>query len=118
VRLDGSDVDEVEAWVAEKCGAHGAIERVAVPRLECNWDPGWGFVTFASEEAAEAARASLDGTPGPVDGCNLFVEYEEIREAADGAADGAAAGGAADGAAADGAAAAPASHAEGMKVNF
>ena len=79
-------MDEVEAWVAEKCGAHGAIERVAVPRLECNWDPGWGFVTFASEEAAEAARASLDGTPGPVDGCNLFVEYEEIREmAADGA---------------------------------
>ena len=76
---------------------------------ECNWDPGWGFVTFASEEAAEAARASLDGTPGPVDGCNLFVEYEEIREAADGAADGAAA---------DGAAAAAASHAEGMKVNF
>ena len=107
VRLDGSDVDEVEAWVAEKCGAHGAIERVAVPRLECNWDPGWGFVTFASEEAAEAARASLDGTPGPVDGCNLFVEYEEIREAAD-----------PDGAAADGAAAAAASHAEGMKVNF
>ena len=33
--------------------------------------------------AVEAARASLDGTPGPVDGCNLFVEYEEIREAAD-----------------------------------
>ena len=106
MRLDGSDVDEVEAWVAEKCGAHArARRRVAVPRLECNWDPGWGFVTFASEEAAEAARASLDGTPGPVDGCNLFVEYEEIREAA---ADGAA----------DGAAAAPASHAEGMKSNF
>ena len=60
LRLDGAPTAASEAWVAERCAEHGALERVEIPRLHCNWDPGWAFATFESEEAAEAARVALD----------------------------------------------------------
>ena len=79
LRLDGAPTAASEAWVAERCAEHGALERVEIPRLHCNWDPGWAFATFASEEAAEAARVALDGAPSREAGCNLVVRHRTQR---------------------------------------
>ena len=79
LRLDGAPTAASEAWVAERCAEHGALERVEIPRLHCNWDPGWAFATFTSEEAAEAARVALDGAPSREAGCNLLVRHRTQR---------------------------------------
>ena len=52
--------------------------RVLVPRLECNWDPGWGFVRFAKSTRGATA---VDGTPSCVSGCNMHVDYEHDASA-------------------------------------
>ena len=80
--LDGSHVRGVEDWMRKTFGAHGEIDSVVTPTLQCNWDPGFCFVTFAEPEHAEAALAALDGAPGCVPGCNMFVDFAELKDTA------------------------------------
>jgi len=80
--LDGSHIRGVEDWVRTTFGAHGEIVSVQTPTLQCNWDPGYTFVTFAEPEHADAAVSALDGAPGCVPGCNMFVDFAEVKETA------------------------------------
>jgi hypothetical protein len=80
--LDGSHIRGVEDWVRTTFGAHGEIVSVATPTLQCNWDPGYCFVTFAEPLHAEAAVSALDGAPGCVPGCNMFVDFAEVKDTA------------------------------------
>ena len=50
--------------------------------LRTYWDPGYCFVTFAEPQHAEAAVSALDGAPGCVPGCNMFVDFAEVKDTA------------------------------------
>ena len=39
-------------------------------------------MTFLEPEHAEAALAALDGAPGCVPGCNMFVDFAELKDTA------------------------------------
>jgi len=80
--LDESCVQKVEDWVRKQFGEHGEIVSVKTPTLRCRWDPGQTFVTFAAPEQAEAALEALDGSPSCVPGCNMYVDFAEIKETA------------------------------------
>lgn len=80
LELDGSHIRGVEDWMRTAFGAHGEVVSVQTPTLQCNWDPGYTFVTFADERAADAALSALDGAPGCVPGCNMFVDYAEVKD--------------------------------------
>lgn len=67
--------DPIENWLRVRFGEHGTVTSVRLPRLHHNWDGGMAFVRFADGEQAEAALQALDGTPSPIVGCNLFVDY-------------------------------------------
>ena len=66
----------------------GQVVSVQTPTLACNWDPGITFVTFATPQHAEAALEALDGTPSCVPGCNMYVDFAEVKETARYAFDG------------------------------
>lgn len=82
LQLDGSHLRGVEDWVHKTFGAHGEIVSIETPTLQCNWDPGYCFVTFAEPQHAEAAVSALDGAPGCVPGCNMFVDFAEVKDTA------------------------------------
>ena len=91
LNLDAAHVRRVEEWMEQKFGEHGQVVSVQTPTLACNWDPGITFVTFATPQHAEAALEALDGTPSCVPGCNMYVDFAEVKETARYAFDGPAA---------------------------
>ena len=82
LNLDDAHVRRVEEWMEQKFREHGQVVSVQTPTLACNWDPGITFVTFATPEHAEAALEALDGTPSCVPGCNMYVDFAEVKETA------------------------------------
>lgn len=81
LNLDASEVREHEQWLRGAFGGHGEVEAIATPTLQCNWNPGYTFVTFAAPEHAEAALLALNGTPSCVAGCNIEADFAELKEA-------------------------------------
>ena len=79
LNLDSSEVREHEEWLRGTCGAHGDVEAVVTPLARCQWNPGFAYVTFAAPEHAEAAKRALDGTPSCVPGCDLEMDFAEVK---------------------------------------
>jgi hypothetical protein len=71
--------DPIEQWLRARFAVHGTIDEVRLPRLGNNWDGGLAFVRFQHSEDAEAALEALDGTPSPVTGCNMHIDYALAR---------------------------------------
>ena len=68
-----------EASLRAACEEFGEIEeaRIIMDRATGR-SKGFGFVTFASDEAAERAKTALDGTM--LDGRTIKVDYPRERE--------------------------------------
>ena len=75
LNLPHKEPEPVERWLRGRFGMHGTIESLEVPRLRNRWDQGLAFVRFADAAAADAALAALDGTPSPISGCNMYIDY-------------------------------------------
>ena len=71
--------DPVEQWLRRRFGVHGELSHINLPRLANNWDQGLAFIRFEDPDCADAALEALDGTPSPIQGCNMFIDYHVIR---------------------------------------
>ena len=59
---------------------------VGAPRHKAPCQAAFGrytFVTFSSPDHAEAALEALDGTPSCVPGCDMYVDFAELKDIAD-----------------------------------
>ena len=75
LNLPQSKPDPIYAWLRSRFGVHGTITSIELPRVRNNWDTGLAFIRFAEVEAAEAALDALDGTPSPIAGCNMYLDF-------------------------------------------
>ena len=75
LNLPRLEPDPVAEWLRRRFAMHGTITSLALPRLRSNWDGGLAFIRFADPDEADAALEALDGTPSPISGCNMFIDY-------------------------------------------
>lgn len=71
--------DPIEAWLRKRFGMYGTITSLALPRLRNNWDGGLAFIRFSHPDEADDALEALDGTPSPIAGCNMFIDYQVAK---------------------------------------
>ena len=75
-----SDPDPVVEWLRATFNPYGRLACVRTPRLQNNWDQGFGFVEFDAPEDADAAVQALDGTMGPIPGCRMYVDFATLSK--------------------------------------
>ena len=77
--------DEIRNWLHRRFAPHGTITSLTLPRLNNEWDQGLAFIRFSHPDEADTALEALDGTPSPIVGCNMFIDYKvskPLREVA------------------------------------
>ena len=79
LNLPRREPDPIHEWLQNRFGVHGTITSIELPRVRNNWDAGLAFIRFAEAQAAEAALEALDGTPSPVSGCNMYLDFAIAR---------------------------------------
>lgn len=90
LNLPRVEPDPVEQWLRRRFSVYGRIASLRLPRLGNGWDQGLAFVRFDDPDEAEAALEALDGTPSPIVGCNMYIDYaiaKPLRELAPNPAD-------------------------------
>ena len=79
LNLPQSEPDPVDEWLRRRFGVYGNITSLQLPRVRNNWDAGLAFIRFADPDEADAALEALDGTPSPIAGCNMFIDYSVAK---------------------------------------
>ena len=77
--LPKSDTDEIRNWLRRRFAPHGTITSLTLPRLPNEWDQGLAFIRFSHPDEADTALEALDGTPSPIAGCNMFLDYKVVK---------------------------------------
>lgn len=75
LNVEAREPDPIGSWLHRKFSPYGRIDLLRLPRLRNNWDYGFGYIHYAEADAAEAALDALDGTPSPVVGCNMYIDF-------------------------------------------
>lgn len=71
--------DPIEEWLRTRFSPYGTVESVVIPRVRNGWDGGTAYVRFSSRDEADAALMALDGTIGPTNGVNLYIDFSRIK---------------------------------------
>ena len=83
LHVEAETVGRMREWVHDRFRKFGAIDDVRMPRGRSNWDSGMAWVRFQRYEDAEQALEALDGTAGPLHGCNMFIDFAVERKLVD-----------------------------------
>ena len=79
LNLPLAEPDPVDEWLRRRFGVYGTITSLQLPRLRNNWDAGLAFIRFTDPDEADAALEALDGTPSPIAGCNMYIDYSVAK---------------------------------------